>query len=348
MKNYILGALLLFSNILCGQDWKELKYSQHQYGLEQNPLKGFATMWDVNSDFPYSIQGKLFKFNDIVTGINTYDWTLIDNFIATEAAKGKHVYLQVNIDPVNNAQLDLPQYILDSLAVNQTTPGKNDLVYLNEVQGDGSIKTLVSPNWNNPTLMKAMLDFTRAFGARYDNDDRIFMVHTGLYGMWGEWHVFPFEQLHSYVEMTNSNKTLIANAFLNSFPNTKLLARYPASMPDPTKFGYSDGLFFEHSIGTPFWYFHNLLINDGASKNWKKHPIGGEVSPELQDTILQQWPNFTGDNILFLNGSRHSVQDMTASISKTHSSWLFMHRLFRNPAQSGLSQTEINLSLIHI
>jgi len=345
MKNYVIIAYLLVCISASGQNWRDLEFNKHQYGLEQNPLKGFATMWDVHSSFPYSIQGKLFKFSDIVVGDSVYDWTVVDQFIASEAAKGKHVYLQVNIDPVKDALLDLPQYILDSLATNQTTPGLSDIVYLDEVQADGSIKTLVSPNWNNPTLMKAMLDFTHTFGVKYNSDPAVFMVHTGLYGMWGEWHVFPFEDTLPHVEMSIANKTLIADAFTTSFPDTKILARYPVSMPDPTKFGYSDGLVFEHSIGTPHWYFNNLLINDGASENWKNHPIGGEVSPELQDTILEQWPNITGDNLQFLDGSVHSVQDITASINTTHSSWLFMHYLFRNPSESGISQTEINNAL---
>lgn len=338
MRTSILAMLLLSSIFAYGQEsWTNLRYNKHQPGLENNPYKGFATMWDVESDFPYSIQGKLFKFNDIVTGHKQYDWSAVENFIQTEAAKGKHVYLQVNIDPVKNQQLDLPQYVMNNLL------SKNEITTITEVKNNDT-NIYVSPNWNNQVLMDAMEDFIIEFGKKYDNDPRVYLVHVGLYGMWGEWHIFPFLQNHAHLALTLANRTKLANAYTNNFPNTQLLARYPDDMPNPEKFGYSDGLFFEHSIGQPSWYFNNILKNSDAAESWKIHPIGGEVSPELQDTLLLQWPNVTGHAVQFphKNNAVYAMQDITESITETNSSWLFMHHLFQDPSETKITRTEIN------
>ncbi|MFK8037816.1 MAG: T9SS type A sorting domain-containing protein [Crocinitomicaceae bacterium] len=341
MKNYTIIFCLLIGLSANAQNWRNLKYSKFQAGLEHNPYKGFATMWDVQTDFPNSIQGVIFKFNDIVIGDSLYDWTVVDNFMTTSAAAGKHVSLQVNIDPVKNAQLDLPQYLLDSLSLDSTTFGQSDLVYYDEVQTDGSINALVSPNWNNPTLMKAMVDFIGAFGDRYNGDDRIFNVAMGLYGMWGEWHVFPFQDTFPHLVMTQTNQDLIANKYLASFPNSNVVARYPQSTSTPNSFGYSDGLFFEHSIGLPYWYFNNLLTTHAAN-SWQTNPIGGEVSPELQDTVFHFWPNLEGSGLIMSDGNPHEVQNMMNSIKATHSTWLFANYLYADPSATNITLTEKN------
>ncbi|MFK7784110.1 MAG: T9SS type A sorting domain-containing protein [Crocinitomicaceae bacterium] len=347
MKHWLISLIVLGSFSIHAQTWNDLNYNKEQFGLSSNPLKGYATMWDVHTSdpsdpeyVPYSIQGRLFKFDEILTGLNNstgdyvYDWTLVDDFVQEQGLLGKHVYLQANIDPVQNATLDLPQFILDALAIPDPNTGLSNLVYTNNV---------VIPNWNHPVLMNAMLDFVTEFGNRYNNDPRVFLVHMGLYGMWGEWHIYPYDQTYPHLEMTQSNKDSLASAFELNFPDKQILARYPESFTNPSSFGYSDGLFFEESFGQPAWYFHNILENHGVGENWKNHPIGGEVSPILQDTLFYQFPNLTGHNIYFPqdNSFRH-IQDGPSTLRSLHTTWLFDHYLFADPSQTGLTREERN------
>ncbi len=300
MKFIIRGLTLV---LLCAifnigsqaQNWESLEYNPDQPGLEYNPLKGFMTLWNPGTSFPRSIEGRNFGLDDIMKEMNTFDWTVIDNFINQTASRGNFSSIQVIIDPANG-KTDMPSFLIDQVDW-KTKPSS------------------LCPDWNNETLMQAMLNFISAFGEKYNNDSRIFLVTLGLYGMWGEWHVGSDKTF----DMTQENKTRLANAYKEAFPETNLMARYADAMPDPQIFGYSDGLFFSQSISTNpanRWYFHNMLKINNADKNWMMHPVGGEIDPDLQSTIWKSWPNTVG-------------QDVTESMDSIHPTFLICHYLFQ-------------------
>jgi Carbohydrate binding module (family 6)/Secretion system C-terminal sorting domain/Bacterial Ig-like domain (group 2)/Domain of unknown function (DUF4832) len=298
IKNCLLIVLLAAGSFAKAQSWETLSYNANQAGLELNPLKGFATMFNPGNNFPRSIQGKLFGLDEVMSGANNFNWAVIDNFLAQQASEGRHSYIQVNIDPAFGNS-DMPGYLINQV----------DWQYYN-----GSVPDSC-PNWNDPDLMAAMLNFIDTFGAKYNNDSRVFLVHLGLYGMWGEWHIGDVVNIRPEFEMTEANKTLIANAYKNAFPGKYLLARYPENMPDPQLFGYSDGLFFGQSISpsNPF-YFHNTLKAYNADENWKLYPVGGEIDPALQPTIFDVLPNPAG-------------QDVFECLDSIRPTWLFCHHI---------------------
>lgn len=306
MKNYLLILSLLLGHVAHAQTWKNLTFDANQPGLETNPLKGFATMWQPSNNFPHSIQGKLFGLDELMLGIDNFDWTALDNFLLQEANKGNHCYIQVNIDPAFGNS-DMPGFLVNQVEF--------------QYYDDGNVPDLC-PDWNDPDLLEAMLNFIEAFGTKYNKDPRIFLVHLGLYGMWGEWHIGSVGDIRPEFEMTEVNKALIANAYIQSFPDQYLLARYPENMPDPQSFGYSDGLFFSQSISAdnPF-YFHNTLQAHNSDQNWKLYPIGGEIDPDLQPIIWDVFPNQVG-------------QDVYDSFDAIHPTWLFSHHMLTN-AQAG-------------
>lgn len=288
---------------LAGQSWIPLTYNENQPNLELNPLKGFANMWPPSNNFPRSIQGKLFGLDDIMFGLDSFNWAVVDTFLSQEAYKGNHSYIQVNIDPAFG-NTDMPSYLLPLV----------ETYYYDDLDTNGVDD--LCPNWNDSDLMNAMLNFIDKFGERYDGDSRIFMVHLGLYGMWGEWHIGEVEDIKPHFALTDENKNLIANAYKSAFPNTLLLARYPQNMPQPQDYGYSDGLFFTQSISnTQQYYFHNILKNNHASQNWERLPIGGEIDPAVQDTIWEYWPNNIG-------------QDVSQCFDSIHPTWLFSNHVF--------------------
>ena len=306
MKQCLIILFLLVSQFSYSQTWNVLEYDSLKQGLELNPLKGFATLFnpDPNNNFPHSIRGRLFGLDAVMQGPTTFNWEVIDDFLEEQSAIGKHAYIQVNIDPAFGGT-HLPDYLfplVDTFFYDDPNP-------INPVDD-------ICPDWNDPDLIQAMLTFIDSFGVKYDNDPRIFMIHLGLYGMWGEWHIGDVEFVRPEYAMTEPNKTLIANAYANAFPNTYLLARYPENMPEPQDYGYSDGLFFGQSISpdNPF-FFHNTLKDNHADLNWKTYPIGGELDPDLQSTIWEAWPNTVG-------------QDVTASLDSIRPTWIFSHYNF--------------------
>lgn len=311
MKSYLLILFLVLSVFTNAQSWNALNYNPNQPDLELNPLKGFATLYGTNNIFPYSIQGTLFGLDQVMMGLDSFDWTAIDTFLLNNADKGLYSYIQVNIDPAKDSLSYLPSF-LDSLV---------DVQFYDEGNGVAGY----CPNYNDQDLIDAMLNFIAAFGAKYNADDRVFLVHLGLYGMWGEWHVNAIEASRPEFELTDVNKALIANAYSAAFPDNNLLGRYPENIPDPQTVGYSDGLFFGQSISpTNSFYFHNILKASNADQNWKLHPIGGELDPDLQDSIWKAWPNVVG-------------QDVVACFDSIRPTWLFAHHNF-SVLQSGTAE----------
>lgn len=114
MKNYLLLVFLSLSFFADAQTWKDLNYNPNQPKLELNPLKGFATLWQPSNNFPHSIQGKLFGLDELMTGLDQFNWTAIDNFLVQEVNKGNHAYLQVNIDPANG-NTHMPAFLVDQV-----------------------------------------------------------------------------------------------------------------------------------------------------------------------------------------------------------------------------------------
>jgi len=303
-KRNVLIILLLFLHFsIFAQNWTTLSYSPDQPGLENNPLKGFATLWNPSNNFPHSIQGHLFGLDDVMSGMNTFNWTVIDNAISNDASKGNFSYIQVNIDPAKPGITDMPKFIIDQVDWKETPEN-------------------LCPDWNNEILIQAMLNLISAYGQKYNNDSRVFLVHFGLYGMWGEWHVGEYG---GDFAMSSANQQRISDAYLKAFPKKQLLARYP-TLPDNEVVGYSDGLFFGQSIHADNpWFFHNTLKTNNADQNWKLHAIGGEIDPGLQTNIWKSWPNTVG-------------QDVTKCLDAIHPTWLFSHHVLTMSSKPGSAE----------
>ena len=82
-----------------------------------------------------------------------------------------------------------------------------------------------SPDYFNDTLIQAVVDFVGRFGARYDNDTRIGFVQMGMLGFWGEWHTYP----HTSWFPSQATQNRIFDAYLQAFPTTLLMQRYPSA-----------------------------------------------------------------------------------------------------------------------
>ena len=279
-RRFFLTCLIIASFLgVDAQEWISLDYNPDQPGLEHNPLKGFMTLWNPGNNFPRSIQGHSFGLNQVMTGMNAFNWTALEAALNEDVSNGNFSTLQFIIDPADGTTR-LPDFLIDQV---------------DWILKDDGLPSLC-PDWNNETLMQALLNFIAAFGQAYNHDPRIFTITLGLYGMWGEWHVGSDKTF----EMTPDNKARLANAYKEAFPGMNLKARYPGPMPDPQVYGYSDGLVFGQS-----WYFLKQLSDSRADQNWKQHVISGEIDPAIQSTIWKSWPNTIGDDVTAVIDSMH-------------------------------------------
>jgi hypothetical protein len=343
MRYAIFILALIVSTFSFGQHWNQLTYDADVAGLERNPLKGFATMFNLGGavdTFPHSIRGNLFAMDDIMLAPGDFQWNVIDDFLDEQTQSGNHVFFQVNIDPANGTSW-MPQFIKEQMTEDDwyflETTSFNPETMEFEVTFQDSI-----PNWNNQLLYNSMLELVDSMGARYNGDPRIFMVQIGLYGSWGEWNI-PGEAVqagYGNFQMSDDKQLELASRFEAAFPDNYILARYPDNMPDPQTYGYSDGLFFAQSIdaSNPF-YFDNLLKASRADENWRLHPIGGEIRPEYQRYIWDQFPNQ-----LSYPDQPETPQDVYDCLDSIRPTWLFAHHVIIKVLENSPGNTTTTLA----
>jgi|GEM_PF-3114893 len=326
MKYTLIIFFSFISLFSFGQTWNSLAYNPDQPKLELNPLKGLTPLYDVSNEFPHSIRGKIIGLDKVMFGFEPedFDWSEFDNFLDEEGAKGNFAKLQVNVDMGFNRS-DLPQFLKDA--------GVGHAYYDGQGTGDNQGVPSVVVDYNNSEMMRALEIFVEEFGKKYNNDPRVFMVHYGLYGIFGEWGLGSGEVLVPAGEtwtMSEENQNRIAAAYESAFDNKNLLARFPENTPQPELVGYSDGLYFGASISDEEqygWFFHRRLLSENADQNWKNHPIGGEVDPHIQGTLWTNFPNtITGDPDLI--GANPPLQNTDEIFNLTRPTFLFQDWIF--------------------
>lgn len=142
-----------------------------------------------------------------------YDFSAIDNDIAQAASEGRKYAFRVRA-MVQGIALAVPDYLVD----NRGWRGDTD--------ADGVPDTYV-PDWNDPRFLERVESLTAALGQRYNGDPRIAWVDVGIYGNWGEWHMWPF--LDAYPrpngtqEPSTASKQRIIDAMADAFSSSQLI-----------------------------------------------------------------------------------------------------------------------------
>ena len=181
---------------------------------------------------------------------------------------------------------------------------------------------IATPDYADPKLRAFVREFIAALGERYDGDARVGFITAGLLGMWGEWHDYPRDELFASEEV----QAEVLDAFEAAFSKTPILLRYPAG-PDAWKktqttgrpFGYHDDSFAWATLPTgknsDDWFFLHLMNEAGAEDTWQRHPIGGEIRPELWGKIFDAEPGQPKQ-------AHRKAQDFRTCVEQTHVTWL--------------------------
>ena len=134
----------------------------------------------------------------------------------------------------------------------------------------------LSPDYDDPRLVQALVRIIRALGAYFNNHPRVAFVQLGLLGFWGEWHTWPRPELFA----SDATQRTVVDEMRAAFPNKILQARtangYLGVHP---WLGYHDDMFPEDTDGGEEWHFLPNLRRAGRDQNWKVACIGGEMVP---------------------------------------------------------------------
>jgi hypothetical protein len=244
--------------------------------------------------------------DEMMTGPNTFDWTTLESLIAGAASRKMHVVFSPFIHWPGQP-LRLPQF-LSGVPMIQTNEGP-------------------TPDFGNTALLAAIEDFIFALGSRYNGDTRIFAIHPGLLGFWGEFHCYPVQCV------PESAKLQVISWYKTAFPDKQIQARYPENKAD--SFGLYDGSFAYNTLDGAAnggkqvsWFLWPQVLSRGQQDFWKTAVMGGETRPELQSTIFtSSYPAGTENH-----------QDFKKCVDTTHATYILHHRAFSN---GGLQGTEL-------
>jgi hypothetical protein len=278
-----------------------------------NPLKGLLTSprWvgsDVPDSIPSSMEFYYLGLDEIMTGPNEFNWTVLDQTLETAIGRNNHVIWRVFTYYPGQA-LRIPQYLLNAgIRLVDTSGGK-------------------SPDFNDPTLLEAFEQFITAFGARYDGAKGLAFIQLGLLGFWGEWHTSGTEGI-----LDESTMDKVVGWYADAFQTTPLQTRYPLASAYAAGIGLHDDSFAYSTLDGEAnggvdveWFFWSRVESSGQTDFWKRAPMGGETRPEVQSEVFQ------AD---YMAGTENK-QNFQQCIDITHATYLFHHNAFINGGYEG-------------
>ncbi|TDD63390.1 DUF4832 domain-containing protein [Kribbella antibiotica] len=310
-------------------------------GPVDNPLKGFARFFSTgsnqNTGYPHSLTWSYFGLSEVMTNATncgSYDWSLVDQALNESATYGNQTALRFYMEYPGGSGTH------PANAIPHCFDGQ--VAYRNNAYWNTT-----SPDYDNAYLLTAVKNFIAAFGARYDGDPRVGFIHTGIVGLWGEWHTWPYDtdtsgdSYPNYMP-TDAHGKEILQAFDNAFNTTKLEVRYPGSGgsgANNLNIGYHDdsfcyregsplaGVTLPVSMGGASYSQLQHALDQGVENKWIGQSMGGEVRPEIQAQAFANWPGGSGD-----------VDNMKACIELEHATWKM------NEQSSGYSSTDPNVA----
>ncbi|MDF2484064.1 MAG: hypothetical protein K0R46_232 [Herbinix sp.] len=286
--------------------------------FDGNPLKGFVPYDElttgITTDFPHSMEWFYIPVKEVQTGMDSFDWTKLEERLNAVAARGHQAAFRLYYD-YPSLDSGVPQFLIDAGL---------EMRYYDEpdnLGGDG-----YCPDYNNEDLRTSMINLIYAFGEEYDGDPRIGCITLGLLGFWGEWHTWPYDEDTSD-EKPNWNiptelYTDVLKAYDEAFNTTLLCAREPKwgvdnETPDV---GFHDDSFAYATLsaetGGQTWSFMQKLLELKVQDKWKTNVIGGEIYPSCQPMIFKN-ENWEGE----------SGQSWADCLEQTHVTWLMNEKI---------------------
>ncbi|MDA8743437.1 hypothetical protein N9N28_02280, partial [Rubripirellula amarantea] len=144
-----------------------------------NPLKGLVPYSRPHEDrFPHSMEFMYLALSDLMIQEHQYDWKPLETLLDDISSRGKQAVIRIYMEYPGKSK-GIPEYLVrDGLTVHE---------YVNENTAPLPPAKIITPDYEDPRLRKAIQNFIAAFGKKYDGDARLGYITAGLLGTWGEW-----------------------------------------------------------------------------------------------------------------------------------------------------------------
>ncbi|MCL2810796.1 MAG: DUF4832 domain-containing protein [Clostridia bacterium] len=129
--------------------------------------------------------------------------------------------------------------------------------------------------WIEEAFIDRLCAFAAKLGEAWDNDPRVAAIEMGLWGKWGEHHVWPLDLPGGSDRIPRQVQDPLGDAFARAFPNKKVMVRYALTFKD-----YDFGFFWD-SFALPNDRVSALLMIERDS--WRTQMMSGEVAYDWGD-----------------------------------------------------------------
>jgi hypothetical protein len=165
--------------------------------------------------YPTSDSYARYTWRELEPSPGNYDFSPIERAISEASSKQQHHAFRVRA-MVNQQGLAVPDYLVEQMEAG----------WWGDANNDGKNDTYI-PDWNDPDFQERLNKLIQQLGQRYNGDPRIAWVDVGLYGNWGEWHIWPFHEGYPQpggaAKATEESKQQIIDAMAQAFDRTQLL-----------------------------------------------------------------------------------------------------------------------------
>ena len=242
----------------------------------KNPLKGFKE-WNTQSNNEWSSVGKYY-----------IGWNQLENNASDGVDKILNWTNSHWGNVANKNYKVIPRVWLDY-------PGKDPAWPDDMTVGDYTSEQF-------KTRLKA---FVKKLGIAWDNDPRIAYIEMGIVGKWGE---------HHSPEPTEEIQDVLANAFMDAFPNKKVIIRYPWQFTD-----YNFGIYWDS-----FAHWNEVVTHEPAMLEkgdyWKTAIVEGETAYDWGDYKIQ--PGDDPDDTMKDTVHRNYLKDLIRELHCTGLGWV--------------------------
>ncbi len=233
-----------------------------------NPMRGL-TKWRGNEIVPQPEAAKdayqRYTWSQLETSQGVYNFSKLEYDIAQAWSQGRKFAFRVRDMVEPGAGIKVPMYL--------------------EPYGFYTTDNMFVPDYNHPFYQQRRLALLTALGAKYNADPRVAYLDIGMYGKWGEWHVYGVDynssaaQAKGIVPASQASKRAIVDAHVVAFPQTQLLMM--------TDDGYAlRYAMLDVQTTIPIGWRRDSLarthFSDGLNRKFQQHP-------DLQNVLLNRW-----------------------------------------------------------
>lgn len=129
--------------------------------------------------------------------------------------------------------------------------------------------------WTSEQLKTRLVAFIRKLGQAWDGDPRVAAVELGLWGNWGEHHIYPATLPNGEDRIPVDFQNALGTAYAQAFPSKKVMVRYPDTFS-----GFQVGYIWD-SFALPDEAANGEALI--ARQTWKTQMNSGEVAYDWGD-----------------------------------------------------------------